>query len=203
MRKFKFFLDFDKEEKWLEEMAKKGYQLKDRTFGYKFLLTDPEDAKIKIDYRKFKKQEDFIDYCTLFEDSGWKHIAGSKNSGTQYFQKLNDAMEEDIFSDKLSKAGKYKRLSDMFTETTICFIPIFVALLTTDVIDVNALLHPKELFYTPGLWEMKGISFWGAFLFETPFVLFRSFIWLFIPVMLILNIVFGYQAKKLYEMNKE
>ncbi|WP_369596726.1 DUF2812 domain-containing protein [Tuberibacillus sp. Marseille-P3662] len=64
------FIDYDKEEKWLREMAKEGYQLEDASFRYKFRSTEPEYTVIKVDYRHLKKHEDFIDYCTLFEDSG-------------------------------------------------------------------------------------------------------------------------------------
>lgn len=41
MRKLKFFLDFEKEEKWLNEMAAKGYEFTDKTFGYKFHEVNP------------------------------------------------------------------------------------------------------------------------------------------------------------------
>jgi hypothetical protein len=51
MWRLKFFLDFEKEEKWLEEMAWKGYQLKSNTFGYTFRYKEPEDATIRIDHR--------------------------------------------------------------------------------------------------------------------------------------------------------
>jgi hypothetical protein len=76
MWRLKFFLDFEKEEKWLEEMAWKGYQLKSNAFSYKFRIAKLEYATIKIDHRIFNRRKDFINYCTLFEDSGWKHIAG-------------------------------------------------------------------------------------------------------------------------------
>jgi len=202
MRKFKFFMDFEKEEQWLQEMAKRGYQLESKSFGYKFKKAEPEDVTINIDYRTFKKKEDFIDYCTLFEDSGWKHIAGSKSSGTQYFQKIDEAGDDDIFSDKSSKAGKYKRYSEMFIQMAICYFPILVALLTTETIDMGAILNPKELFLTPGLWEMTGASFWGAFLFETPFAFFRGFATLLFPVSIILFLFFALKAKMLYEEKK-
>jgi Protein of unknown function (DUF2812) len=203
LRKFKYFIDFDKEEKWLNELAKEGYQLEEKSFGYKFCQAQPENAITKIDYRKFKKNEDFIDYCTLFEDSGWKHIVGTKNSGTQYFKKMDRDSDDDIFSDKISKAGKYKRLSEMFIELAICYLPLLVALITTDVIDIEALINPKQLYLTQGLWEMSGEAFWKAFLFETPFVLIRAFIWLFIPVVMILALIFGIKAQKLYVDNSK
>ena len=56
MWRLKFFLDFEKEEKWLEEMAWKGYQLESTTFGYTFRYTEPEDATIKIDHRVFSRK---------------------------------------------------------------------------------------------------------------------------------------------------
>jgi hypothetical protein len=203
MKKFKFFIDFDKEEKWLEEMAQQGYQLESHSIGYKFRQAQPEDAVIRIDYRKFKKQEDFIDYCTLFEDSGWKHIAGTKNSGTQYFKKLDKDSEEDIFSDKQSKAAKFKRLSEMFVQIAICYLPLFVALISTDVINSAAFFNPKLLYLTQGLWEMSGGDFWKAFIFETPFALFRLVLWLFIPIMMALYLIFASKAQRLFEKNSK
>lgn len=105
MWRLKFFLDFEKEEKWLEEMAWKGYQLKSDTFGYRFRIAEPEDTKIKIDHRVFNRRSDFINYCTLFEDSGWKHIAGKWWSGTQYFKKVDEESEDDIFQIKCHEQG--------------------------------------------------------------------------------------------------
>lgn len=202
MRKFKYFIDFEKEEKWLGEMAKKGFLLEGKLFGYKFKKTEPKDVSIRIDYRKFKKQEDFIDYITLFEDSGWEHVEGSKGSGTQYFKKMDENSTTDIFSDKVSNAGKYNRLSDMFIQMAFVYLPIFVALITTDNINLSALFHPKQLYMTDGLWEMSGATFWSAFLFETPFALFRAIMWLFFPALIILYLYFAYKARKLYERNR-
>jgi len=202
MRKFKFFIDYDKEEKWLKEMEKEGYQLESKFVGgYKFRLTKPEDTTIKIDYRTFKKEEDFIDYCALFEDSGWQHIAGKKSSGTQYFKKIDRDSDDDIFSDNVSKAGKYKRLSNMFLEMAICYLPLLVAMISADIINMDAIFNPRLLYLTNGLWEMTGAAFWRAFLFETPFVLFRGFVWLFIPVTMMLFLFFSFRAKRLYEKN--
>ena len=105
MWKLKFFLDFEKEEKWLEEMAWKGYQLESNTFGYTFRYTEPEDATIKIDHRVFSRKSDFINYCTLFEDSGWEHIAGNWWSGTYYFKKVNEERGDDIFQIQCHEQG--------------------------------------------------------------------------------------------------
>lgn len=36
------------------------------------------------------------------------------------------------------------------------------------------LLNMKAQYLTPGLWQMEGIEFWSALIFETPFALIRS-----------------------------
>lgn len=198
MYKFKFFIDFEKEEQWLQQMAKDGYHLKSAYFGYQFKQGHPENATIKIDFRKFKNKEDFIDYCTMFEDSGWRHLYGSKSTGLQYFKKIDPTVGDDIFSDPYSKAAKYKRYAKMCFELAISFIPLLVVFYLTDIIDFKAFIHPKELYLTPGLWGKTGSSFWFSFLFETPFALMRGFAWSFIPLAIISYLFFGYQSNKLY-----
>lgn len=199
MWRLKFFLDFEKEEKWLEEMAWKGYQLESNTFGYKFRMVEPEDATIRIDHRIFSRRSDFVNYCTLFEDSGWKHIAGNRWSGTQYFKKVDEESEDDIFSDQKSRAGKYKRLSKTFLELAICSIPILILFMFNNTINLVALANPKELYFTPGLWDKQGVAFLWSFLFETPFALMRGIACLFIPVAISMYLVFSYKANQLYE----
>ena len=198
MRKFRFYINFEKEEKWLNEMAKQGLELSGKSFAYKFNKIMPNDITIKIDYRTFKKTSDFEDYLTLFRDSGWEHIAGSKASGAHYFKKVNESEDADIFSDVTSKALRYKRLSNMWITTAISYIPIFIALVLTGTIDVAAFLNPKLLYYTPGLWDMTGVYFWRAFLIETPFVIMRGFLWSFFLILIILFIIFAIKAEKQY-----
>ncbi|MBA4509618.1 DUF2812 domain-containing protein [Clostridium sporogenes] len=202
MRKFRLFTDYNKEEKWLNEMYKKGYELKNISFGYKFRSIEPEDATVRIDYRIFNKKENFIDYCTLFEDSGWKHLAGSKNSGVQYFKKIHENSQEDIFSDDISKVARYKRLSDHSMMFALCFFALSISLISNGSINVNLILNPKLLYYTPGLWERTGVAFWGGLLFETPFALGRSIVFL-IPLIVVLNFYLAIKARMLYNKEKK
>jgi hypothetical protein len=195
MRKYKFFMDFDKEERWLEEMARQGYRLTKKTsFGYQFAQTEPEDAVIKIDFRTFRNRSDFEDYRALFEDSGWEHLAGTAYSGHQYFRKKDQAGREDIFSDYHSKAARYKRLSEMWFSLAVSYIPLLIVFHGTGIIDLSVLMDPKSLYLTPGLWEMSGMEFWRAFLFETPFALIRGFAWLAIPSGLAAYLFFAWKA---------
>ncbi|RJX40182.1 DUF2812 domain-containing protein [Paenibacillus pinisoli] len=204
MRRHKYFVDLEKEEQWLNDMASQGHLLARKSmFGYEFEpAVSGLDTVIRIDYRTFRRTSDFEDYLALFEDCGWTHIAGTRSSGAQYFRKTGTAMGEDIFSDMDSKAGRYKRLADMWTSLAACFIPLFAVLLTTKSIDLAAFLNPKELYLTPGLWEKQGSAFWGSFLFETPFALGRGFLWMTIPVMIVLAGFCSYKAKKQYDANR-
>jgi hypothetical protein len=198
MRVLRFFINIDKEEEWLNAMARKGWRLVKKSFAYTFRKVEPEEAVIRIDYRSFRRRDDYADYLALFRDCGWEHIAGTRSSGAHYFRKETHAGGDDIFSDAGSKAGRYKRMSHMWLSLACCFLPIFAALLTTDAIDASALLNPKMLYYTPGLWERSGGAFWSGFLFETPFALLRGVLWLWLPVMIVLYAMFAAKANKLY-----
>ena len=184
MTRFKFFLSFDKEEKWLEKMSEQGWLLRKNSFLYRFERVEPQHRTIRIDYREFKNKRSFSDYLSMFEDSGWHHIAGTKGSGNQYFLKAGPDSTEDIFSDGPSRAGRYKRLADMW----LCFALAFLPMVIGNGKDLNYLLAPKQWYLTPGLWELKGIDFLRAFLFETPFALFRGLGTLFFEI-LFLSIV--------------
>jgi len=203
MRKWKFFINFEKEEQWLNELASQGYLLVNKSVRYEFQRGKPANANIKIDYRVFKRWDDFEDYRALFEDSGWRHIAGTPKSGYQYFKQMDENSSDDIFSDVDSKAARYRRKAEMWISLAAAIIPIYVALLLTDAIDAAAILNPKALYYTPGLWDKAGANFWSAFLFETPFVLFRGFLWMLPPVMAVLYFIFAARASRHYQNAKK
>jgi len=199
MRKYKCFIDYEKEEKWLNGMARRGYILKSVGWGYRFERGEADKSPIRIDCRTFKKRSDFINYCTLFNDSGWKHIAGSYYSGTQYFKKCSGNATDDIFSDSPSKAGRYRRLSRVWLTLALSYLPILAALFATGAVNIEGFVNPRLLYYTPGLWEKAGADFWRAFLFETPFAFFRGFLWLLFPALIILYLVFALKTHHAYK----
>jgi hypothetical protein len=201
MRVFKCFLDFHKEELWLAQMARQGYRLVSASYGsYKFESTnDLGEYTFKIDYRTFYTDKDFLDYCTMFEDSGWLHITGTKWSGSQYFVKMRPDAGDDIFSDNLSRAGRYKRISSMWLSLAVTYLMCSFIFLQSKIIDINQMLHVKELYYTPGLWERKGVSFWFGFLFETPFALMRGFSWAIFLLIAFFSVYFYLKSYLLYK----
>lgn len=200
MKVYKFFFNVDKEEQWLNEMAKRGYRLVGKSVGYEFVPGPPDRTTVKIDYRSYKTKEDFEDYKALFEDCGWTHVAGSRNSGFQYFRGAEG--NEEIFSDTDSKAARYKKISQMWITLASTYIPIFAVLVSTDAIDAKALWNPKLLYLTPGLWERTGDAFWQAFLFETPFALFRGLVTWFFPLLIVLYLFFAHKADRKYRKTR-
>lgn len=199
MKKFRFYVNLTKEEKWLNELASIGWELDRKRTIYGFRKTSPNNTIIKIDYRNFKTKDDFQNYVTFFKDCGWQHIAGTKTSGKQYFKKIDERADDDIFSDVFSNAARYKKLSNMWLTLAVSYIPLFISLVLTKAIDIAAVLNPKLLYYTPGLLQRTGTSFWRAFLFETPFAMMRGFFWLILPCLIILYTIFAIKAQMYYK----
>jgi hypothetical protein len=198
MRRFKLFLDFDREEHWLEDCAKAGFLLDSVRFGYHFHEAEPREANIRIDHRTFKRKSDYSDYLALFEDCGWTHLAGTYQNGNQYFLKAGQEGDTELFSDVSSRAARYRRLSRFWLTIGIPYLPMILALNASGAIDLGAFLHPRSLYLTPGLWEREGFAFLSAFLFETPFVLWRSALILFLPLAMLAYLFFAWKAHRHY-----
>lgn len=199
MVKFKFFINLNKEEKWLNNMANQGWQLYEKSIGYTFNKIAPDNTVIKIDYRTFKSKDDFENYISLFSDFGWEHISGTKSSGKQYFKRIDEKAGDDIFSDDSSKAARYKKLCNTSLNLAVLYISSFIVFAKTGYMTLDTMLNPKLLYYTPGLWEMTGTSFWRAFLFETPFAMMRGFLGLIFLCLFILYAIFAIKARVYYK----
>jgi len=198
MKKFKIIADFAKEEQFLNDMAKRGYRLeKYNSLGvYTFRRAELQNLSYRIDYRTFSNSAQFENYCTLFQDAGWEHVYGTKRSGSQYFLPIPDRVQtDDIFSDKESKAGRYRRFSaQCFTSLTLMIVWLIILMP-----DSWSFRDVRSWYFTDGLWDMSGSLFWKAFLFETPFVILRVVPFL---VFLLLAVLYGYWALKARNLYK-
>ncbi len=190
MKKLRFFLDFEKEEKWLLRMASQGWSLQSVLFTYTFKKTEPDTEPIRIDFRTFTSQAKYIEYLTLFEDCGWKHIAGYKSCGMHYFLRTRQNAPFDIFSDVTSEADRYKRAAEMWLCLFACYIAIAGSMFANS--SATSLwrytLNPQSAFFTPDLWSLKGSHFWTSFLFELPFALYRIVTG---PLLILIVLTFG------------
>ena len=161
MKRFKVFLDIEKEEQWLNGQLKKGYRCTNISgLGlYTFEKTDKRYV-MRLDYQDYLPKKKLVEYKGVYEDFGWDYIKGSILSGIQYWQKKDDGQNE-IFSDRQSKANYYKKLmSYSFWLGLLCLAISYMA-------------YKDSGLYHEGLWSMKNELFWKALLFETPFVLLK------------------------------
>ena len=77
---------------------------------------------VRLDFReKSMGKIKYEDYVTLFSDSGWKLIKGSRSGGAQYFQQEYPDVTRDIFSDTDSSLFSLSSSS--------CFSSIFIVFL--------------------------------------------------------------------------
>lgn len=167
MNKYRLLADPLKEEKWINDIQKQGYKLKSLSldFVYSFDKTD-RDYITRLDYQDHMSKAKFDEYVSIHEEFGWEHIRGGRfGMTTQIWSKIPDGNDE-IYSDKESKIGFYKRYANMTAGFAVLCI-IYMMLFLPD--------NPGFIFLTPGLWDMTGMEFWRAFLFELPFALFRIF----------------------------
>jgi hypothetical protein len=202
MFRIKYFLDFAKEEKWLNEMAHGGWELVKVDAVYHFQPADPQDALIRIDYRNFHSRADYENYVTLFEDSGWQHVAGSRHTGLQYFKRVSPASAEDIFSDDRSRAERFQRFARIWFSIAMAELLIMIIMGVSGAMDLQALIQPRHFYLTPGLWERQGAAFWSAFWFETPFALFRAALMYFFPIAVVGFLLCTLKVRRLYVKEK-
>jgi len=169
MKKLKVFWNFDKEERWLNEMAAQGQLISRAGLRYAFTPFSPSAGVVRVDYRPSMSEEDFADYVRLFHDAGWEHRAGTRRGGGQYFVSFSEEADADIFSDAESKAQRYRRSIAAHTALLIPLLVVVVLLWSNG----SLLAAPQEWYVTPGLWDKQGAEFVGSFAFESLFVLFR------------------------------
>lgn len=188
MKVFNIFFDIEKEERWLNEQLQKGYRCTNISgLGIYTFKKTYNRYVMRLDYQDYLPKKKFKEYKAIYEDFGWSHIVGYRMGGKQYWQK-EEGNRNEIFSDRQSKSNYYKRL--MGYSFWFCLLGLFFSYL---------FYKDSGLYLTEGLWSMEGSLFWKALIFETPFVLLRSF-----PAMMaILCGISFYRSYRKYTLFKE
>ncbi|MBN8191853.1 DUF2812 domain-containing protein [Bacillus sp. NTK074B] len=187
MKKVKWFISIEKEERWLNEQLQKGYRCTNISgLGvYTFEKTD-KNYVMRLDYQDYLSKKKLEEYKGIYEDFGWNYLKGYWLSGIRYWQKESDDQNE-IFSDRESKRHYYKRIMGYAFWVGMIFL----------IYSFRYYRDPG--LYHDGLWSMEKDLFWKAFLFETPFVLLK----LFPAFMLMLMAGVYYKAYRKYSVLKE
>lgn len=203
MKKLRWFVNFEKEEKYLSEMVSNGWKLERYSiFGiYTFKKNPPQQINYRIDYRTFKNRKKHSDYIDFLDDAGWKLVSGGYHLGYHFFIPKDKSFENDaLFSDEESYRQRINALVKNclygFLLSIIYAIVFWGSALNNSLISI---FDPKTWYLTPGLWEMTGWRFLFSFLFETPFVIFRS-----APpfILVLISVILGIQALRAYYEQK-
>ena len=178
MKKFRIFLSLKKEEEWINSIQEEGYKLVSVNSVVPMYTFEKLSTKemfipyVRLDFReKSMKKTNYEDYVTLFSDSGWKLIKGSRFGGAQYFQQKRPDVSRGIFSDKDSQESAKRRYVKYGYSYGFLFLLYFYIFSRNT--SWTQIINFKSWYLTPNIWNLKGVSFWYAFLFETPFALFR------------------------------
>lgn len=178
MKKFRIFLSLKKEEEWINSIQEEGYKLVSVNSVVPMYTFEKLSTKemfipyVRLDFReKSMKKTNYEDYVTLFSDSGWKLIKGSRSGGAQYFQQKRPDVSRGIFSDKDSQESAKRRYVKYGYSCGFLFLLCSYSFSRNT--SWTQIINFKSWYLTPNIWNLKGGSFWYAFLFETPFALLR------------------------------
>lgn len=197
MKKLRVFVDMKKEEQYLKGMAEQGWGLvKYSTWNmYTFEKMAPKDLNYRIDFQIFRKKADYVEYLTLFADSGWHHISGSQNSGYQFFLPgSNQNQYLDIFSDVASSNQRYKRL---YSQATFWGTLMFVYF----ILFQPSFQNLSSWYLTSTIWEYTGLQLIGMIIMETFFMALQILPIIFFMTCAIYYAVIGTKAKELMKKN--
>ncbi|MCL2171193.1 MAG: DUF2812 domain-containing protein [Defluviitaleaceae bacterium] len=111
IRKWKFFLDFEREEAWLNQQAARGLVLVHcDTFGYVFEDSAPGEYNVRIACMKMgAKRDEIAEFIRFIEDGGATHIATIHN--WIYFHKKADDRPFEIYNDLDSKINQFRKMT--------------------------------------------------------------------------------------------
>lgn len=113
----KHFMNFKKEEAWLQKKLGEGWLLikyaddVDMPTIYTFKPITHESQKkrvYKIDFQEFDEQEDYEDYIDMFVGSGWRSLSKKAHTKHIFYTRSAEA-DTDIFSEMESFQAREER----------------------------------------------------------------------------------------------
>lgn len=192
MKKFRTIIDMNKEEQFLNDMARKGWSLaKYSSFNiYTFKRTEPCNSNYRIDFREFKNKADYLSYQTLFEDSGWIKVSGNQYSGYQFFLPGKGDQDADIFSDSITREARYKRLY-AYAMRWAFLVVLYIMLISPSLKSI------PSWYLAPSLWVYSELQLIGMITMETFFLIIQLAPILFMSSLVVYYAFIGYRAKRI------
>jgi hypothetical protein len=112
--RWKFFLDYEKEEKWLNEMSAKGFAFRDYCFGrYTFTDSEPGEYIYRIELlQNYPGHPESRKYIGFMEANGVEAVASW--FAWVYFRKKAQDGSFDIYSDIESRLIHFRRVATTY-----------------------------------------------------------------------------------------
>ena len=114
IKRWKLFLDFEKEEEWLNKKAAEGLAMTHYTIGrYTFEECIPGEYTYRIDLLERRvTHPDSVKYIRFIEDSGAEHVDSYLN--WVYFRKKTTEGSFNIYTNIESRISYYQRIIRLF-----------------------------------------------------------------------------------------
>lgn len=125
-RRLFFVWDFEKEERWLNEMASKGMNLQGVSIcSYVFEEGTPGEYQYHVEWLKYRPSHlESVAYIRFLEETGVEHIGSLMN--WVYFRKKRADGAFDLSSDLDARIDHFKRISWLLWVLLPCVL-IFIA----------------------------------------------------------------------------
>jgi hypothetical protein len=111
--KYRFFLDYEKEEKWINEMAKEGWHLEKFTTGrFVFTKGEPGTFIYRNEFLGNLSKKEKAEYFEFLQDSGATIV--HEFFGWIYVKKPASEGTFELYTDASSKTAYYNRILNTF-----------------------------------------------------------------------------------------
>ncbi|WP_144510819.1 DUF2812 domain-containing protein [Bacillus sp. FJAT-22090] len=112
--KYRFYVDYEKEEQWVNEMAQQGWFLETfKFFRFAFVKGEPGTYVYRNEMLKGLSKNDETNYVEFLKESGIELV--SKFGGWAYFRKEASDGPFEIYTDTASKISYYNRILNLFS----------------------------------------------------------------------------------------
>ena len=127
VKRWKLFLDFEKEEEWLNKKVAEGLAMTHYTFGrYTFEECTPGEYTYRIELLRHRVTDpDNVKYIRFMEDSGAEHV--ESYSKWVYFRKKTTEDSFNIYTDFESRIAHYQRIIRLFLLLTLLFLVAYLS----------------------------------------------------------------------------
>lgn len=127
---YRLYLDYEKEEKWINEMAAQGWHLEKFSFGrFTFTKGEPGAFIYRNEFISGMSTKEMKDYFEFLKDSGITII--NELGGWVYMKKAAVEGPFEIYTDTKSKIAYYKRMLNIFL--LLFFVNVWAAVMNISV----------------------------------------------------------------------